>query len=107
MYPPDGVDIRSKAKREQSHTPWHHRQSTAVFRGNSTGPGTTPETNQRLLLAKISHEWSTDDELRKQYGRGNGIDGIPFLDAGVVSFNMRDRKMQGKPMTYIKRDVSL
>lgn len=35
------------------------------------------------------------------------IDGAPFLDAGVVSFNMRDRKIQGQPMTYIKKDVSM
>jgi hypothetical protein len=31
-------------------------------------------------------------------------DGVPCLDAGVVGWNFRDRKMQGEPMTYIKPD---
>jgi len=30
------------------------------------------------------------------------VDGVPFLDAGVVKWNVRDRKEQGKPMTFIK-----
>ena len=34
------------------------------------------------------------------------VDGHPFLDAGVVSWNeMRDRKVAGRPMTFIKKMV--
>lgn len=31
--------------------PWHSRANRAVFRGTATGPGSTLETNQRLVLA--------------------------------------------------------
>ncbi len=33
------------------------------------------------------------------------IDHIPFLDAGVVGWNLRDRKLQGSPMTFIREKV--
>lgn len=100
VFPPVGTDLRSMRNRKRHNVPWKDRMSTAVFRGNSTGPGTTPDTNQRLMLAKMSHEWSKEP----MYTEGNAVDGEPFLDAGVVQWNLRDRKLQGRPMTFIKGD---
>src|SRR4051812_45806155 len=63
--------------------------------------GTTPETNQRIKLAALSETWKAS----KEYGPGNAADSVPFLDAGIVAYNMRDRKLQGRPMTFIKPKV--
>jgi hypothetical protein len=60
----------------------------AFFRGSATGAGVTPDTNQRLHLCALSHEWTRQ--------------GADMLDAGITSWNMRDKKEFGKPMTYIK-----
>jgi hypothetical protein len=100
VFPPVGTDLRSMRNRKRHNTPWADRVATAVFRGNSTGPGTTPETNQRLMLAKLSHEWRKIEKYRPE----NKLDGMQYLDAGVVQWNLRDRKLQGRPMTFIKGD---
>ena len=78
---------------------WAERAATAIFRGGSTGPGTRPENNQRIRLAQLAQEWARPGS---PYGKGNAVDGVPFLDAGLVGWNLRDRKLQGQPMTYIK-----
>ena len=44
--------------------PWSSKVSKAVFRGASTGCGTTAETNQRIKISQIQH---------------------PYLDAGLTS----------------------
>jgi hypothetical protein len=43
---------------------WSDKQSKAVFRGSSTGCGTSAETNQRIKISQIQH---------------------PYLDAGLTS----------------------
>ena len=45
VFPPDGSDLRSASNRKKHQVPWEDRLPTAVFRGNSTGPGTTSSTN--------------------------------------------------------------
>jgi hypothetical protein len=101
VFPPNAVDLRSARNRASNGVPWGERRATAFFRGNSTGPGTTPETNQRLRLAALSQAWRT----QPAFADGNAVDGVRFLDAGIVNYNMRDRKMQGAPMTFIKPDA--
>jgi hypothetical protein len=51
----------------------------AVFRGASTGKGTTVDTNMRLKIATIKH---------------------PCLDAGITDWNVRPRKIAGEK--YLK-----
>ena len=63
VYPPRGIDLRSKKKRESFSVDWKDKLPTAVFRGNSTGGGVTPETNQRLHLALLSQQWEKDPNL--------------------------------------------
>lgn len=79
VFLPYGDDSRSASKREQHHCPWKDKQPTALFRGSATGGGTTIDTNQRLKLAHISHQWREDP----RYKEGNPVDGVPFLDAGA------------------------
>jgi serine/threonine protein kinase len=59
---------------------WKDKFPTAVFRGASTGIGTTIETNPRLKLAKMNLEKVVDS------------DGVPLLDAGITKWNVRPRK---------------
>lgn len=56
-------------------TPWKSKKSIAIFRGSSTGAGTTVENNPRLKISKLSTEYSD------------------ILDAGITSWNIRPRKM--------------
>ena len=97
---PRGKDLRSAKNRREHAVPWAERAATAVFRGGSTGPGTLPGNNQRLRLAQLSQEWGAPGSPYAAARAGG--DGAAFLDAGLVSWNLRDRKLQGQPMTYIK-----
>ena len=63
---------------------WEEKKNIAFFRGTATGCGVTPETNQRIKLAKLSYELNDKNTL----------------DAGLVSWNYRD-KLWNKTMTII------
>ena len=69
------------------------RVATAFFRGTATGGGTTIDNNQRLKVAYLSHEWKDDKE--------KGGD-EPFLDAAIVGWNLRDKKVAESPMTFLR-----
>jgi hypothetical protein len=58
---------------------WEDRIPTAVFRGASTGCGTTIENNPRLKLAMMSTQSPVEDGKR-------------LLDAGITKWNVRPRK---------------
>ena len=129
VFPPSATDLRSARNRGAHVVPWGERQATAFFRGNATGAGVTPETNQRLRLAQLSMAWNAGSSSSSG-GRGGGGggggggaaaaeaarlygasphnaagDGAAFLDAGVVGWNkLRDRKMQGQPVTFLNPD---
>ncbi len=62
--------------------PWKKKIPVAVFRGASTGCGTTIETNPRLKIAHLSSLQRKD-----QYGN-------LYLDAGITDWNLRPRKMK-------------
>lgn len=76
---------------------WNKKVPTAVFRGSATGCGITPDTNQRLKIALLSQKWKENTK----YNEHNTIDGVPFLNAGIVSYNIRDKKDVGKPIDFI------
>ena len=65
---------------ELNAIPWEQRQPTAVFRGASTGLGTTVDNNPRLFFAAESAKKKKD------------VDGVLFLDAGITKWNLRPRK---------------
>jgi hypothetical protein len=63
----------------------------AFFRGSATGGGVTPETNQRLKVAELGHLWKQE---------GSPYQG--YLDAGVTKWNLRDKKIAGHKMTFLR-----
>ena len=65
-------------------TPWEQKIPTAIFRGSTTGCGTTIDTNPRLKVALISHQTKPDKK------------GIPYLDAGITKWNIRTRKLENE-----------
>ena len=74
-------DFREYPTPEQFEAiPWETRLPTAVFRGASTGLGTSLHNNPRLFFAAESAKGLRD------------TDGVPFLDAGITKWNLRPRK---------------
>jgi hypothetical protein len=83
----DGAFFEKTQNRSYSgdfSTLWSERQPIAIFRGGSTGVGTTIETNPRLKAAYLSFMGEKDN------------DGLPYLDAGITDWNLRPRKMKGE-----------
>lgn len=75
-------EFRRFPKPEEFDTiPWEERIPTAIFRGASTGLGTTTENNIRLFISAESQKKIRDPE-----------DGILLLDAGITKWNLRPRK---------------
>jgi hypothetical protein len=70
---------------------WIEKKDVAFFRGTATGGGVTADTNQRLKVAVLSEEWKDDPRY------------AGYLDAKIVGWNFRDKKMSGKQMTYIRK----
>lgn len=64
---------------------WFNKKPIAVFRGSSTGRGTTIQTNPRLKVAYLNSKNIIDPE-----------DGLPYLDAGITKWNIRPRKLHDK-----------
>lgn len=83
-------------KKYNFNTPWNQRIPTAIFRGNSTGFGTTIDTNMRLKISLMSEQNIKDDK-----------DGLPFLDAGITRWNLRPRKIKGKPYFDTLDDLNI
>ena len=73
-----------KVDEDFSNFLWENKIPTAIFRGSSTGTGVTIETNPRLKITKMSTESPYDEK------------GIPYLDAGITSWNVRPRKIKGE-----------
>lgn len=82
---------------------WEQKVKTALFRGSATGGGTSIEDNQRLHLAHLSAMW----DANVLYNAANEIDQVPFLDAGVVSWNTRDKVIAGQPLRRLQPDARL
>jgi hypothetical protein len=62
-------------------TPWEQKIPVAIFRGSTTGCGTTIDTNPRIRVADISFRTQPDEN------------GIPYLDASITKWNVRPRKL--------------
>lgn len=65
---------------ENYEIPWENKKDIAVFRGSSTGAGTTIDTNIRLRLAYL----------------GNLPENKEYLDAGITDWTLRPRKIKGE-----------
>lgn len=65
---------RETTKINVSDTEWVDKLDKAVFRGSSTGLGTTLKTNPRIKILKLAQ------------------DNSEYLDAGITKWNLRPRK---------------
>jgi hypothetical protein len=73
--------------------------------GTATGGGVTIETNQRLNLSHLSHEWSKMPKLQGKLGKGIGFsnDDYPYLDAKITAWNLRDKKISNSKMKFLQK----
>ena len=76
---------------------WAAKRITAMWRGSGTGGGATHEDNQRFKLHFLSDQWKTDDKYNENNPTG---DEQIFLDAAVVQFSKRDKKVKGQQMGF-------
>lgn len=72
---------------ESDRVEWENKIPTAFFRGSGTG-SVEFSKNQRLQISKIDYEWS--------------IIKPNLIDAGIVSWNARDKINSNLTITYIK-----
>lgn len=87
-------DLFTEANFRKFERSWDdNRVATAFFRGTATGGGTTIDNNQRVKVAYLSHEWKDDPEKGGEE---------PFLDAAIVGWNLRDKKVAEGPMTFLR-----
>lgn len=76
---------------------WENKIPTAVWRGTSTGLGTTAQDNIRLFMYNFGRREECD------------VDGIPFVDAKITKWNLRPRKHKNNPYlrTILKEDFEM
>ena len=74
----------------ENNIKWEDKISTALFRGSGTG-SMELEYNQRLQISKLDYEW-------KETKPG-------LLDAGIVSWNSRDKIDSKLQINYIKPEL--
>lgn len=77
---------KCRTYRDQFNLDWDTKYPVAVFRGASTGCGTTLFDNPRLIVSYISTLPENKD-----------IDGLPYIDAGITKWNIRPRKTPDSP----------
>ncbi|ETV93176.1 hypothetical protein H310_12782 [Aphanomyces invadans] len=91
-------DLFTASNFKKFDKPWEEKVDTAFFRGTATGGGTTKETNQRLHLAYLSNLWKKEPEFHHM------VHPVPYLDAEITAWNLRDKKIAGHPMTFLRKD---
>jgi hypothetical protein len=63
-----------------------------------------PESNQRLNAAQLSYDWSLDPALNGTPSDNDPDSHHPYLDAKIVGWNMRDKKIASGKMTFVKKE---
>jgi hypothetical protein len=96
--PPNPRELYTESNFKKFERSWSEKRETAFFRGSATGGGTTVDTNQRLHLALLSHNWEHEAKANST-SLGSGY--VPLLDAKIARWNFRDKKIAGKKMTFI------
>jgi len=86
------INFQNKTYPKVNLVPWNRKISKVVFRGTTTGAGTTPETNQRLRM------WQLVQDLPKAQA--------DLFNVGFVKWNIRPRKHESEPyFDIIKRST--
>lgn len=60
----------------------------------------TAETNQRVHLAQLCYEWSCDPAVN-----GEATEGVPYLDAKITGWNLRDKKVSEVLCVHLPLEV--
>ncbi|KAF4027700.1 Glycosyl transferase family 90 [Phytophthora infestans] len=97
-------DLFTASNFRKFYKPWEDKVNTAFFRGSATGGGTTIDTNQRLHLAHLSNTWKKDTMMNGEAERDGDQELVPLLNAEVTTWNLRDKKIAGKPMTFLRHE---
>lgn len=76
----------SKVVKEKfkDYHPWSSKKNKAIFRGSSSGCGTTPNNNQRIRLGQIAQIKEMKD----------------LMDVGILGTNIRDKKYIDDAIDY-------
>ena len=92
----------SKVDTSVLNTSWDTKKNVAMFRGSSTGCGSTPETNQRLgisvIMKNMINNNDKDTKENKNLGKHNDTD---MFDVGLTGINTRDKKYSGENVKFI------
>lgn len=84
------IDFQNRTYPRINPIQWHNKIAKVVFRGTTTGAGTTPETNKRLRM------WELVQNLPKHEA--------DLFNVGFVKWNIRPRKNENSPyFDIIKR----
>ena len=75
-------------EQEDYQVDWSKKTKKCVFRGSCTGCGITPETNQRLHAAILSHGYTKDKSLQNEEGEN-------VLDAKLTGWNRKPKMYEG------------
>jgi hypothetical protein len=86
LYPTGCIDM----EKDNINKEWETKLAKAIFRGSATGCGVTPEDNQRINLAKLSKEFSSNEKTKN------------LMDAGLVGKNLRDKKNMNKEVDFFR-----
>ena len=68
----------------KDYHPWSSKKNKAIFRGSSSGCGTTPNNNQRIRLGQIAQIKEMKD----------------LMDVGILGTNIRDKKYIDDAIDY-------
>ena len=101
FYPSSGYMACENKQILVNKIDWNNKIPTAIFRGSATGCGITTTTNQRLHISLISHKWKSNN----LYNENNSVDGIPFLNAGIMAFNAKHKKDYKNPVDTINTQL--
>jgi hypothetical protein len=105
-------DLFTRKNLQRFEVSWEEKKPTAFFRGTATGGGVTADTNQRLHISVLSYQWSrmperngTGSQQQSNTSKAGSEDcsSFPYLDARVVGWNMRDKKIASSGMTFIDK----
>jgi hypothetical protein len=96
-------DLFTAKNLKKFETAWSDKVNTAFFRGTATGGGTTIYTNQRLHAAQLCYDWTQEEFEALASSKGKGEKIVPYLDAKITGWNMRDKKIASSKMTFVRK----
>ena len=82
---------------------WDKKKPAAVFRGSSTGCGTTHINNIRIKLAYLAQKWRQNPK----YNGKRSIDSYYYLNAGITEYKITPKKYFSESFWNLNRYFAL